>query len=105
MILLIITHEYLQVIPSITIINHCNLPFREANANDIAVLADDVIVSYNDGMLTKAFVWLTIDGHTVCIDVVNCKVRVGDYVPFELEYNRNDDAIGLYNELVTVDYS
>lgn len=80
-------------------------PFREANANDIAVLADDVIVSYNDGMLTKAFVWLTIDGHTVCIDVVNCKVRVGDYVPFELEYNRNDDAIGLYNELATVDYS
>ena len=80
-------------------------PFREATANDIAVLADDVTVDFSNDTLSQALVWLSVDGREVCIDVMNCKVRVGDYVPFELAYNRNDDVIGLYNELSTGNYS
>lgn len=81
-------------------------PFREATANDILVLADDVKVSIdNDGNVTKAFVWLSVDGKEVCINAVENKVRVGDYAPFELYYNDEDDVIGIYNELATGEYA
>lgn len=81
-------------------------PFSEATANDIVVLADDVEVSIdNDGNVNKAFVWLSVDGNEVCIDAVEKKVRVGDYVPVEVYYNDEDDVIGLYNELATGEYA
>lgn len=69
------------------------------------MLADDVTVDFSNDTLSQALVWLSVDGREVCIDVMNCKVRVGDYVPFELAYNRNDDVIGLYDELSTGNYS